>query len=258
MTEIKQRRLILNTHKLGAISILGERHFAMAATTDDVTKGEGERFDYKAFAANHSGVTITNCADHQTVYAQGDPANAIFYIISGSFKVTIISEHGKEAVIAILGPGDFFGEGCLDGHLLRSSTIAATTAGEIARFDRATIIQALKDDPAFSDLFLRFILDRNQKLQADLVDQLFNSSEKRLARILMTLASVGLNDHSNVITMPITQETLANMVGTTRSRISQFMTKFRKLGYIDYDGQIRVHNSLLNIILDSRLHESEC
>jgi CRP/FNR family transcriptional regulator, cyclic AMP receptor protein len=119
-------------------------------------------------------------------------------------------------------------------------------------------LQALKDDPVFSNLFLRFILDRNQKLQADLVHQLFNSSEKRLARILMTLASVGLNDRSSIITIPITQETLANMVGTTRSRINQFMTKFRKLGYIDYDDQIRVHNSLLNIILDSRPHDSEC
>ncbi len=186
------------------------------------------------------------------------PRVRFFTSSDGAFKVTIISEHGKEAVIAILGPGDFFGEGCLDGGLLRNSTIAATTAGEIVRFDRATIVQALKDDPAFSNLFLRFILDRNQKLQADLVDQLFNSSEKRLARILMTLASVGLNDQSNIIDMPITQETLANMVGTTRSRISQFMTKFRKLGYIDYNGQIKVHNSLLNIILDSQLHDHAC
>ena len=230
----------------------------MAATTDDVTKGEKERFDYKAFGAKYSGVVISKSADRQIVFAQGDPANAIFYIISGSFKVTIISEHGKEAVIAMLGSGDFFGEGCLDGHLLQSSTIASTTAGEIVRFDRATILQALRDDRAFSNLFLRFILDRNQKLQADLVDQLFNSSEKRLARILMTLATVGLNDRSSVISIPITQETLANMVGTTRSRINQFMTKFRKLGYIDYDGQIRVHHSLLNIILDSRPHDVTC
>ena len=230
----------------------------MPTTASNETKSEKERFDYKAFAVKHSGAAVLNCADHQTVYAQGDPANSIFYIISGKFKVTIISEHGKEAVIAMLKPGDFFGEGCLDGHLLQNSTIAATTAGEIVRFDRATIVQALKDDTAFSNLFLRFILDRNQKLQADLIDQLFNSSEKRLARILMTLASVGLHDQSNIIDMPITQETLANMVGTTRSRISQFMTKFRKLGYIDYNGQIKVHNSLLNIILDSRLHDITC
>jgi CRP-like cAMP-binding protein len=148
-----------------------------ATTIDDGTRGEGEPFDYKRFGARYSGVTISKCADRQIVFAQGDPANAIFYIISGSFKVTIISEHGKEAVISILGPGDFFGEGCLDGHLLQSSTISSTTAGEIVRFDRSTILQALKDDPVFSNLFLRFILDRNQKLQADLVDQLFNSRE---------------------------------------------------------------------------------
>ncbi len=230
----------------------------MPTTETDGAKSEKDRFDYKAFVAKYSGAIISKCADRDIVYAQGDPASAIFYAISGSFKVTIVSEHGKEAVIAILGSGDFFGEGCLDGGLLRNSTIAATTAGEIVRFDRTTIVQALKDDPAFSSLFLQFILDRNQKLQADLVDQLFNSSEKRLARILMTLASVGLNERSNVITIPITQETLANMVGTTRSRISQFMTKFRKLGYIDYNGQIKVHNSLLNIILDDRLHDKAC
>jgi CRP/FNR family transcriptional regulator, cyclic AMP receptor protein len=224
---------------------------------DEVSRKHA-RFDHRAFVAKYSGATAAKLKEGEVVYAQGDPANAIFYVISGSFKVTIISEHGKEAVIAMLGPGDFFGEGCLDGHLLQNSTIASTTTGEIARFERASILQALKDDPAFANLFLRFILDRNQKLQADLVDQLFNSSEKRLARVLMTLASVGLNDQSSVITIPITQETLANMVGTTRSRISQFMTKFRKLGYIEYNGQIKVHNSLLNIILDSRLHDATC
>jgi len=230
----------------------------MPATANDETKNERERFDYKAFVAKHSGATVSKCADRDIVYAQGDPASSIFYVISGAFKVTIISEHGKEAVIAILGPGDFFGEGCLDGGLLRNSTVTASTAGEGVRFDRATIVQALKDDLVFSNLFLRFILERNQKLQADLVDQLFHSSEKRLARILMTLANTGLNDQSSIIDMPITQETLANMVGTTRSRISQFMTKFRKLGYIDYNGQIKVHNSLLNIILDSQLHDHTC
>jgi CRP/FNR family transcriptional regulator, cyclic AMP receptor protein len=240
-----------------ATSSFGERHSAMPPDPNDEANRKHERFDYKAFAAKYSGVAILKCTDRQIVYAQGDPANAIFFVIAGSLKVTIISEHGKEAVIAILGPGDFFGEGCLDGHLLRSSTIAATTSGEIARFDRATIEQALKDDPVFSHLFLQFILGRNQKLQTALVDQLFNSSEKRLARILMTLASVGLNDRSNIIDMTITQETLAGMVGTTRSRISQFMTKFRKLGYIDYNGQIKVHNALLNIILNEQSHESD-
>jgi CRP/FNR family transcriptional regulator, cyclic AMP receptor protein len=214
-------------------------------------------FDIRTFLAKREEGTISKYHDHETVYAQGDPANAVFYIISGAVKVTIVSEHGKEAVIAILGAGDFFGEGCLDGLLLQNSTITATSACEIVRFDRKTIIDAINDDPAFSHLFLNFVLDRNQKLQADLVDQLFNSSEKRLARILMTLASSGLDDQSSMITIPITQETLANMVGTTRSRINQFMTRFRKLGYIEYNGKIRVHNSLLNIILNGQSHGAE-
>ena len=216
------------------------------------TTGKRESFDVQAFIAKYGGGVILNSDDRQDFYHQGDAASAIFYIISGTVKVTIVSEHGKEAVIGILGPGDFFGEGCLDGNLLRNSTITATSTCEIARFNRETIVGALRDDPAFSQFFLHFILGRNQKLQADLIDQLFNSSEKRLARILMTLSATGLGEQSNVIAIPITQETLANMVGTTRSRINQFMTKFRKLGYIDYNGQIRVHNSLLNIILNDQ------
>ena len=156
----------------------------------------------------------------------------------------------------MLSAGDFFGEGFIDGHLLQSSTITATSASEIARIDRNIVNLALKTDPTFSDFFLHFMLDRNQKLQADLIDQLFNSSEKRLARILLTLATTGLGDQSNMIDVPITQETLANMVGTTRSRINQFMMRFRKLGYIDYNGKIRVHNSLLNIILTDQSHSA--
>jgi CRP/FNR family cyclic AMP-dependent transcriptional regulator len=223
--------------------------------TNTGTSDQGEHFDYQAFIAKHPGAAIADYKAGEIIYTQGDPADAIFYIANGAVIVTIISEHGKEAVIAILGAGDFFGEGCLDGHLLRNSTIAATSACTIARFDRNTIVNALKDDAAFSHLFLNFILDRNQKLQADLIDQLFNSSEKRLARILLTLANTGLGDQSNLIDMPITQETLANMVGTTRSRINQFMNKFRKLGYIDYNGQITVHNSLMNIILRDPSHD---
>ncbi len=221
---------------------------------NDEVKPSTGGFDFQAFIAKRSAGTLTKYQHQQIIYTQGDPADAVFYIANGSVKVTIVSKHGKEAVIAILGPGDFFGEGCLDGLLLQNSTITATTACDIARFDRKTIMAALDDDPAFSHLFLTFVLDRNQKLQADLVDQLFNSSEKRLARILMTLASSGLDDQSNMITIPITQETLAHMVGTTRSRINQFMTRFRKLGYIEYNGKIRVHNSLLNIILNGRQH----
>ena len=209
-----------------------------------------QNFDYRAFIAKYNGAVVSNYTSDQIIYAQGDPADALFYIVSGAATVTIVSEHGKEAVITILGPGDFFGEGCLDGNLLQNSTITCTTAAEIVRFTRATIVGALKADPKFASFFLGFILHRNQKLQADLVDQLFNSSEKRLARILLTLANTGLDPQSNLISLPITQETLANMVGTTRSRINQFMMKFRKLGYIDYNGHIRVRTSLLNIILN--------
>jgi CRP/FNR family cyclic AMP-dependent transcriptional regulator len=208
-----------------------------------------EHFDYRAFIAKHGGGTVTKFSDKHTVYAQGDTADALFYIAGGTVKVTIFSEYGKVAVIGILAAGDFFGEGCLDGQLMRNSSIAATSDSEIVRFDRAVIVRALHDDPAFAKLFVGFLLERNQKLQADLIDQLFNSSEKRLARILLTLANTGLGTQSNTITMAINQEMLATMVGTTRSRINQFMNKFRKLGYIDYNGKIEVNNSLLNLIL---------
>ncbi len=209
---------------------------------------KNEPFDYRAFIAKHGGGGVSKYADKQMIYAQGDNADALFYIVDGAVKVTIFSEYGKEAVIGILGPGDFFGEGCLDGQLLRNSTIATTAACEIVRLDRPVVVAALNDDPAFAQSFMHFMLDRNQKLQADLIDQLFNSSEKRLARILLTLANTGLGTQSNTITMAI-QEMLATMVGTTRSRINQFMNKFRKLGYINYNGHIEVNNSLLNLIL---------
>lgn len=210
---------------------------------------QDKNFNYRAFIAKHGAGSVTKYDDRQTVYAQGDAADALFYIVSGSVKVTIFSEYGKEAVIGILAAGDFFGEGCLDGQLLRNSTIATTSDSEIVRLDRTAVVRALHEDPAFAELFMHFVLDRNQKLQADLIDQLFNSSEKRLARILLTLANTGLGTKSNTISMAINQEMLATMVGTTRSRINQFMNKFRKLGYIDYNGNIEVNNSLLNLIL---------
>lgn len=210
-------------------------------------ENEGQ-FDYRAFIAKHGGA-ISKYLDRQIVYGQGDPAEALFYIVSGSVKVIIVSEYGKEAVIAILAAGDFFGEGCLDGQILQNATITATSDSEIARFERATVIRALADDSAFAKLFMHFALERNRKLQADLINQLFNSSEKRLAQILLTLANTGLGTQSNIITMAISQEMLATMVGTTRSRINQFMNKFRKLGYINYNGNIEVHNSLLTLIL---------
>jgi CRP/FNR family cyclic AMP-dependent transcriptional regulator len=211
--------------------------------------GRNQDFDYRAFIAKHDGATIADYEIGQAIYAQGDPADALFYIISGTVIVTTISEQGKEAVVAILGPGDFFGEGCVDGILLRRTTIKCATPAKIVRLKQAAVLNALKVDSEFASIFLSFVLHRNNKLQADLVDQLFNSSEKRLARILLTLASAGLDAQTNMISVPVTQEMLANMVGTTRSRINQYMMKFRKLGYIDYIGQIHVHSFLLNIIL---------
>ena len=209
-----------------------------------------ESFDYRAFMANYRGVTIAKYRDGENIYAQGDPAEAVFYIVSGSVKISVLSDQGKEGVIAMLGPGDFFGEGCLDGRTHRTSTITTTSACEIARFGRDAIRRALAEDATFSQMFFRWILHRNEKLKTDLLDQLFYSSEKRLARILLTLANTGPGDTSRVISIPVTQETLAQMVGTTRARINQFMTKFRKLGYVEYDGSIRVHDALLNVILE--------
>lgn len=215
-------------------------------TPDKDTKGN---FDYRAFMAKYRGVTLTKFGSGEIIYAQGDPAEAVFYIVSGSVKITVLSDQGKEGIIAMLGPGDFFGEGCLDGRRYRASTITTTSVSEMVRLGRDAIRRALADDVDFSQMFFRWILHRNEKLKADLIDQLFNSSEKRLARILLTLANTGPADASGVIATAITQETLAQMVGTTRARINQFMRKFSKLGYVEYNDTIRVHNSLYDIIL---------
>jgi CRP/FNR family cyclic AMP-dependent transcriptional regulator len=219
---------------------------------------KSERFDYSAFIAKYAGTTIANYGAEKLVYAQGDTADAVFYVISGTVKVTVVSEHGKEAVLALLGNGDFFGEECLESHSQRNSTVTTAATSDIVRIDYNTIARALGDDVVFAKMFLSYVLDQNEKLRDDLVDQLFNSSEKRLARILLTLAHFGMNKQSNTVAIPITQETLANMVGTTRSRINQFMTKFRKLGYIEYDDNIRVNNSLLNVILDDPARREAC
>lgn len=215
------------------------------------------RFDHIAFIAKHGGSGVSQYESDQVVYAQGDPADALYYIVSGSVKITVISEHGKEGVLAILRQGEFFGERCLAGHnLRRNKNAVAAGRCEIVRFDRILVQQALEEDTDFLKLFLQVVLDQSRRTQEDLVDQLFNSSEKRLARILLSLAQTEIDANTSLINEPITQETLASMVGTTRSRISQFMTKFRKLGYIDYDGKIRVHRSLLNIVLHDEAQDT--
>ena len=201
-------------------------------------------FDYKSFIAKHGGGTISKYRAGQTIYAQGDPADALFYIISGTVRIAVTSEFGKEALIALLGDHDFFGEGSLDGHLLRKSTLVAERDSKIARFDLTLVNRAFDTDAKFSRFLMLFIVGRSERLKEKLVDFIFHSSEKRLAQLLLTLA----NDPSE--TIPSNQNTLAMMIGTTRSRVNLFMNKFRKLGYIDYNGHVQVHPSLVNIVLE--------
>jgi len=221
-----------------------------------VDHGKIDRFDYKSFLAKHDGAVVSDCKGQETIFAQGDTADALYYLIGGTANVTVNSKFGKEAVVAILKPGDFFGEGCLDGPLLQTTSVTTTSPCKIVRINKAAVLHALAEDHEFARMFLGFVLGRNEKLKEDLIDQLFNSSEKRLARILLTLANSGLGEQSNYITIPINQETLAHMVGTTRPRINQFMNRFRKMGYIEYNGKVKVHNSLLNIILHDQSQKS--
>jgi CRP/FNR family transcriptional regulator, cyclic AMP receptor protein len=213
------------------------------------TRGKAS-FDPKAFLAKvGEGKTISKYPKDQTVFSQGEIADAVFYIQKGKIKLTVVSEQGKEAVVAILGPGQFFGEGCLNGHPLRIATTAAIEECVITRLDKAVMVATIHNEPDFSELFMAYLLDRNSRIEEDLIDQLFNSSEKRLARLLLLLANFGREGRPQPIAGKISQETLAEMIGTTRSRVSFFMNKFRKLGFIEYNGEIEVHNSLLNVVL---------
>ncbi len=195
------------------------------------------------------GRTIADYRKNQKVFSQGDPADAIFYIQNGKVKLTVISKQGKEAVVGILGTADFFGEGCLAGQPLRMATATAISACVIVRLEKRSTLRVLHDEPTFSELFLAHLLARNIRLEEDLVDQLFNSSEKRLARVLLLLANFGKEGKPEPVIAKISQETLAEIIGTTRSRVSYFMNKFRRLGLIDYNGGLQVHSSLLNIVL---------
>jgi CRP/FNR family transcriptional regulator, cyclic AMP receptor protein len=213
------------------------------------TSTNGE-FDPKAFLASvGAGRSIAKAREGQVIFSQGDPADALFYIQKGKVKVTTLSSHGKEAVVAILGAGDFFGEGCLAGQPLRISTVAALVDSSIVRLQKAAVIRVLHDEPAFSELFMAYLLARNIRMEADLIDQLFNSSEKRLARLLLLLANFGKDGKPQPVVAKISQETLAEMIGTTRSRVSSFMNKFRRLGFIEYNGHLEVHSSLLSVVL---------
>ena len=212
-------------------------------------------FDPKVFLATvNGGRSIAKYRMNQKVFTQGSSADAVFYIQNGKVKITVTSEQGKEAVVAVLGPDEFCGEGCLTGQPLRLATATAMTECEIMRLEKAIMIRVLHEEPAFSEMFVSHLLARTVRVEADLVDQLFNSSEKRLARALLLLANFGKDGRPEPIIAKVSQETLAEMIGTTRSRVSFFMNKFRKLGLIDYNGQIEIHTSLLNVVLHEEPH----
>ena len=207
-------------------------------------------FDPKVFLGKLGvGKTVSKYKKDQIVFSQGDVGDAVFFIQKGKVKLTVISERGKEAVVGILGPDHFFGEGCMNGHPLRVTTATSIDQSLITRIPKAAMIATLHDEPKFSELFMADLLSRNSRIEEDLIDQLFNSSEKRLARTLLLLANFGKDATVEPIIGKFSQETLAEMIGTTRSRVSFFMNKFRKLGYIKYNGKLEIRNSLLNVVL---------
>ena len=210
-------------------------------------------FDAKDFLANvGAGKTIRSFQKNETVFVQGDAANTVYYIQRGKIKVTVISKHEKEAVVGILGPGQFFGEGCMNGHLLRIATTTAMEECVVTAITKQAMRATLHDQPAFSEVFVAYLLTRNSRIEEDLIDQLFNSSERRLARMLLLLSHFGKEGASQPITPNISQETLTAMIGTTRSRVNEFMNKFRKLGLISYNGHIEVNSSLLDAVLHDK------
>jgi CRP-like cAMP-binding protein len=214
------------------------------------TKTKRPAFNAKGFLAKIGGArTAAFYRPGQTVFSQADPADSVFYLEKGKVQVSVLSARGKEAVLAILGPGDFFGEGSLNGQPQRMASVVTMTECSIVRIERAAMLQALHDEPRFSDLFILYLLHRSARAEEDMIDQLFNSSEKRLARILLLLANFGKEGKPEPVIPRISQETLAEMVGTTRSRVSSFMNKFRRLGLIEYNGELSVHTSLLNVVL---------
>jgi CRP/FNR family transcriptional regulator, cyclic AMP receptor protein len=210
------------------------------------------KFDPKKFLSTiNGGRKIEAFAKKQTIFAQGDSSDAVFYLKEGKVKLTVVSEIGKEATIGILNRDDFFGEGCLAGQPLRLCSATAMTDCSVMKIDKRSMMEVLHREHAFSDMFVAYLLARNIRYEADLVDQLFNSSEKRLARVLLLLAHFGKEGKQETVIPKMSQETLAEMIGTTRSRVSFFMNRFRKLGFIDYDGGsgLQVHSSLLGIVL---------
>jgi CRP/FNR family transcriptional regulator, cyclic AMP receptor protein len=209
-----------------------------------------DRLTPQAFLAKAgNGRSVVTFQAGQKLFSQGDSADAVFYVLKGKIRLTVLSRQGKEAVIAMLGHSDFFGEGCLAGQRLRMATATATTSSSVMKLEKKTIVRLLHEQPSFSEFFTAYVLSRNIRIEEDLVDQLFNSSEKRLARTLLLLAHVGKDKKAEVVVPKISQETLAGMVGTTRARVSFFMNRFRKLGLVEYNGELRVHSALLNVVL---------
>jgi len=207
-------------------------------------------FDLNVFLTEaNRGRSIAEYRTNDRIFVQGDAADAVFYIREGKVKLAVVSKQGKEAVVAILRDGDFFGEGCLAGQQVRMATAVAISECSIAKVKKDLVVRLLHEQPCFADLFMAHLLSRNIKIEEDLVDQLFNSSEKRLARVLLILANFGKDGAPQTAIPKISQETLAGIVGTTRSRVNVFMNRFRKLGFIDYNGGLKIHSSLLNIVL---------
>lgn len=213
------------------------------------------KFDPSVFLAKAgSGRTVAKIPKNKVLFSQGDPADSVLYIREGKVRIAVLSEQGKEAVVAVLGPGAFCGEGCLAGQKLRMATALTITECSIMRLDKAAMIRVLHEEATFSEMFVSHLLARTIRVEEDLVDQLFNSSEKRLARALLLLANFGKEGRPEPVIAKVSQETLAEMIGTTRSRVSFFMNKFRRLGFISYNGRIEVHSSLLSVVLHDRPH----
>jgi CRP/FNR family cyclic AMP-dependent transcriptional regulator len=212
-------------------------------------------FDPRAFLGRvGTGIAVEKYPKNQKIFSQGDVADAVFFVQKGKVKITVLSEHGKEAVVGIIGEGQFFGEGCLEGAEIRSATCQAMEDCLITSIGKSAMLALLGQEPKFSSFFITYLLSRNSRIEDDLIDQLFNSSERRLARLLLLLANFGKEGGGEPIAVTLSQETLAEMIGTTRSRVSFFMNKFRKKGFIDYNGKIEVHRSLLDAVLHEKPH----
>jgi CRP-like cAMP-binding protein len=207
-------------------------------------------FDPKVLLATiNGGRSVSDYRKGKVVFTQGEPADSVFYIQKGKIKIVVTSKQGKEAVVAMLGPGEFLGEGCLIGQPLRLATATALTDSAVMRVEKPEMVRVLHAEPTFAEVFTAYLLTRNSRVEEDLVDQLFNSSEKRLARVLLLLANFGKEGKAEPVTTRISQETLAEMIGTTRPRVTFFMNKFRKLGFVEYNGDLQVHSSLMSVVL---------